>query len=48
MANKKSKTRQGKASENRDAVRRTRVLQIVFFLFSVMLILSMILSLTNY
>ena len=47
MANKKSKNKPIKSNENREAARRTRMLQIVFVLFSVMLILSMILSLTT-
>lgn len=47
MANKKSKNRPIKTNENRDALRRTRMLQIIFVIFSVMLILSMVLSLTT-
>ena len=47
MKNKKSKTKPVKTNENRDAIRRTRMLQIVFVIFSVMLILSMVLSLTT-
>jgi len=46
MANKKSNKRPIKTSDNRNA-RRTRMLQIIFILFSIMLILSMVLSLTN-
>ena len=46
MANKKSKNKPIKTNENRDAARRTRMLQIVIVGFSVILILSMILSLT--
>jgi len=44
MANKKSSKKQIKTTENQDA-RRTRILQIVFAVFSILLILSMILSL---
>ncbi len=47
MANKKSKTKPIKSNENRDAARRTRMLQIVIVAFSVILILSMVLSLTT-
>lgn len=47
MANKKSKNKPTKSNENRDAARRTRMLQIVFIMFSVILILSMVLSLTS-
>jgi hypothetical protein len=47
MANKKSKNRSTKSNENRDAVRRTRMIQIVFVAFSVILILSMVLSLAS-
>jgi hypothetical protein len=46
MANKKSSKKQIKTPENRDAsARRTRILQIAFAVFSILLILSMILSL---
>jgi len=46
MANKKSKKKtQNKHVVNQDA-KRTRNLQIMFILFSAMLVLSMILSLT--
>jgi|KBSSwiStaDraftv2_1062776.scaffolds.fasta_scaffold85232_2 hypothetical protein len=46
MANKKSKSNKPvKSSENQDK-RRTRILQIFFAIFCVMLILSMVLSLT--
>ena len=47
MANKKSKIKPIKTNENRDAIRRTRILQIIFVIFSIMLILSMVLSLTT-
>jgi hypothetical protein len=50
MANKKSKNKSSKptkSNENREAARRTRMLQIVIVGFSVILILSMILSLTS-
>lgn len=49
MANKKSKNKptNTKEKENRDAARRTRMLQIVFVVFSVILILSMVLSLAT-
>ena len=46
MSNKKSGKKQTTIEKN--AARRTRVLQIIFVLFSVMLILSMVLSLTQY
>ncbi|MEO8358166.1 MAG: hypothetical protein ABI621_19855 [Chloroflexota bacterium] len=48
MANKKYKNKPVRSNANRDAVRRTRMLQIVFVIFSIILILSMVLSLTNY
>ncbi|HEX6033763.1 MAG TPA: hypothetical protein VFY83_04980 [Anaerolineales bacterium] len=48
MANKKFNKKPIKTSENRNAARRTRILQIIFAVFSIMLILSMILSLTSY
>jgi hypothetical protein len=47
MANKKSKTKPIKTNENREAARRTRMLQIIFVAFSVILILSMVLSLAT-
>ena len=47
MANKKSNKKQLTSSEKSRA-RRTRILQIIFILFSIMLILSMVLSLTQY
>jgi len=47
MANKKSNKKQIKTSENRNQARRTRILQIIFIVFSIMLILSMVLSLTS-
>ncbi len=47
MANKKSKIKPIKSNENREAARRTRMLQIVFVGFSIILILSMILSLAS-
>ncbi|HSL45293.1 MAG TPA: hypothetical protein VK897_17800 [Anaerolineales bacterium] len=47
MANKRTDKKQTKSSENRTA-RRTRILQIAFVVFSIMLILSMVLSLTQY
>jgi len=46
MANKKSNRKQVSSSEYRSA-RRTRILQIIFIVFSIMLILSMVLSLTS-
>jgi hypothetical protein len=51
MANKKSNQRQTNSKdtrEAREAKRRTRLLQIVFVAFSIVLILSMVLSLTQY
>jgi hypothetical protein len=48
MANKKSKSKQVKPNENREAAKRTRMLQIVIIVFSILLILSMLLSLTSY
>lgn len=47
MANKKSKNKPIKSNENRDAARRTRMLQIIIVIFSIILILSMVLSLTT-
>jgi hypothetical protein len=47
MSVKKPKKRPVKTTENRDTVRRTRMLQIVVIVFSIILILSMILSLTT-
>ena len=48
MANKKSKNvKPMKASENQ-AKTRVRMLQIIFVVFSILLILSMVLSLTQY
>jgi hypothetical protein len=47
MANKKSKNKPVKSNENREAARRTRTLQIIFVAFSIMLILSMVLSLAS-
>jgi len=47
MANKKSKNKQARSNDNRDAARRTRMLQIAFVAFSVILILSMILSIAS-
>jgi len=48
MANKKSKnTKMAKTSENQDK-RRIRMGQIFFVVFSILLILSMVLSLTQY
>jgi hypothetical protein len=48
MANKKSKNiKQSKVSENQ-AQRRNRLLQIFLIVFSILLILSMLLSLTQY
>jgi hypothetical protein len=47
MAVKKTKKKQGKTTENREAMRRTRMLQVIFIAFSVILILSMVLSLAN-
>jgi hypothetical protein len=48
MANKKSNKKPLKTNEDRSAARRTRILQIIFILFSIMLILSMILAQTSY
>jgi hypothetical protein len=48
MAAKNSKNKQAKPSTNREAARRTQILRIGLAIFSIMLILSMILSLTNY
>jgi hypothetical protein len=47
MAVKKTKKKQIRSTENRDAMRRTRMLQVIFIAFSVILILSMVLSLAN-
>ena len=47
MANKKSNKKPIQTSEKQN-LRRTRILQIIFILFSIMLILSMVLSLTQY
>ena len=48
MANKKSKNiKQAKPSENQEK-KRTRMLQIFIVVFSILLILSMVLSLTQY
>jgi hypothetical protein len=47
MANKKANKKPINTSENRDAARRTRILQIIFVAFSIMLILSMVLSLAS-
>jgi predicted nucleic acid-binding Zn ribbon protein len=47
MANKKSKNKPVKSSEAREAARRTRTLQIIFVAFSIILILSMVLSLAS-
>jgi len=48
MANKKIKNQKPvKSNENREAARRTRTLQIVVTVFSILLVLSMILSLTT-
>jgi hypothetical protein len=47
MANKKSKNKPVKSNENREAARRTRTLQIIFVVFSLILILSMVLSLAS-
>ncbi len=47
MANKKSKNKPVKSNENREAARRTRTLQIIFVAFSLILILSMVLSLAS-
>jgi hypothetical protein len=47
MSAKKSKNKPIKQTENREAARRTRMLQIIVIVFSIMLILSMILSLTT-
>jgi len=46
MANKKS-NKKPLASSEKSSARRIRILQIIFILFSVMLILSMVLSLTR-
>jgi len=47
MANKKSNKKPVQTSEKQSAT-RTRILQIIFIIFSIMLILSMVLSLTQY
>jgi len=47
MATKKSNKKQVKTSETRNAAKRTRILQIIFIVFSIVLILSMVLSLTS-
>jgi hypothetical protein len=47
MKNKKPGKKPIQTSDNRAAT-RTRILQIIFILFSIMLILSMLLSLTQY
>jgi hypothetical protein len=47
MANKKSKNKPSQSTQNREAARRTRTLQIIFVAFSVILILSMILSIVS-
>ena len=47
MANKKAKNKPSRQPENREAARRTRTLQIIFVAFSVILILSMILSIVS-
>lgn len=48
MANKKPKNKQVKPGKSRDSAKRTRMLQVVLVVFSIILVLSMILSLTNY
>jgi len=47
MANKKSKNKQLKENENRELARRTRTYQIIFAIFSIILILSMVLALAS-
>jgi len=47
MANKKSNKKPVQSSEKQNA-RRTRILQIIFVVFSIMLILSMLLAQTQY
>ncbi|HSK89502.1 MAG TPA: hypothetical protein VK880_14160 [Anaerolineales bacterium] len=47
MANKKSNKKPVQTSEKQKA-RRTRILQIIFVVFSIMLILSMLLAQTQY
>ena len=48
MANKKSRNiKPTKPSDNQEK-KRTRMLQVFFIIFSVLLILSMVLSLTQY
>jgi hypothetical protein len=47
MSVKKSKRKNIKPTENRESARRIRILQIVVIAFSIILILSMILSLTS-
>ena len=47
MAAKNSKNKQAKPNINRESARRTQMLRIVLAIFSIMLILSMILSLTS-
>ena len=47
MASKKSKNLKPAKSYDREARRRTRILQIVVIVFSILLILSMVLQLTT-
>ncbi|HEX2994512.1 MAG TPA: hypothetical protein VHP14_06800 [Anaerolineales bacterium] len=47
MANKKSKPQKQIKSDEKPDNRRIRILQILFAIFSIMLILSMVLSLTQ-
>jgi len=46
MAKKKNKNKQVKPTEERTTPTSTRVMQIIFVIFSVMIVLSMILSAT--
>jgi hypothetical protein len=48
MANKKSKNVKPVRSNENQAKRRVRMLQIFFVVFSILLILSMVLSLTRF
>ena len=47
MASKKSKNLKPTKSVDREAKRRTRILQIVVIVFSILLILSLVLQLTT-
>jgi len=47
MATKKSKNKPNKQTENREAARRTKTLQFIVVAFSIILVLSMVLSLAS-